>query len=118
MPPVSPYRALTVAEPIADGEYVSVAASQTTPGQALGKTGGAVGDVLYGLLILPATTGAGAVSVKDGSGTAITIFIGGGTTALADLKPFWVMCGFLSTVGSWQVITGANVSVIAVGKFT
>ncbi len=94
------------------GQYETVAASQTT--QALGATG-AVGDFLAGLLIVPATTGAGTVAIKDGSNSAINVFV---TGTLADLKPHWIPLGIYSVQGAWQVTTGANVSVIAVGRFT
>lgn len=97
------------------GHYETVAASATD--QAMGATG-AAGDFLMGLLIVPATTAAGAVSIKDGSGSSITVFVGGGTTALTTLIPFFVPLGMRSTTGAWKVTTGANVSAIAVGKFT
>lgn len=92
-------------------DYETVAASQTD--QALGATG-AKGDFLSGLLIVPATTGAGTVSIKDGAGSAINVFV---TGTLADLTPIWIPLGIKSASGAWKVTTGANVSVIAVGKF-
>lgn len=94
-------------------EYV--AAGSTT--QALGATDG-IGDYLYGLLIIPAVVACGAVSLKDGSGTDRNIFIGGGTTALTDCKPFFIPVRAISQLGAWQVTTGANVAVIGVGRFT
>jgi hypothetical protein len=94
------------------GQYEMVAASQTT--QALGATG-AAGDYLAGLLIVPATTGAGTVAIKDGSNTAINVFV---TGTLADLRPIWVPLGLYSVQGAWQITTGTNVSAIAVGRFT
>lgn len=96
------------------GEYETVAASQTD--QALGATGG-TGDYLASLLIIPATTAAGAVSIKDGAGSAITVFTGG-TGSVSNLVPFTVPLGIFSAAGAWQVTTGANVSVIASGNFT
>jgi hypothetical protein len=96
-------------------EYETVAASATD--QALGATG-ATGDYLSHLIIVPATAAAGAVSIKDGSGSAISIFAGGGTTALPTLAPFTVFLGMKSTSGAWKVTTGANVSAIGVGDFT
>jgi hypothetical protein len=72
-------------------------------------------------LIVPATTAAGAVSIADGNGAAISIFAGGGTTALSDLKPFMVPIGayaLASTTPGWKVTTGANVSALGVGRFT
>jgi hypothetical protein len=95
--------------------YKTVAASQTA--FVLGATG-AVGDYLAGLLIVPGTAAAGAVSITDGSGSAISVFAGGGTTALSDLKPFMVPIGAVTTSGAWKVTTGANVTAIGIGKFT
>ncbi len=82
----------------AGAQYETVAASQTA--QALGATG-AAGDILRGVLIVPASTSPGAVQIKDGSGTAIT--------DLGDIR---------SADGAWQVTTGANVSAVAVGSFS
>lgn len=100
---------------IASGEFETVAASATA--QVIGTTG-AVGDYLSHLLIIPATAAAGAVSLKDGAGTAISVFAGGGTTALPTLAPFAIPLGVYSALGGWSVTTGANVSVLAVGNFT
>lgn len=100
---------------ISNGEYETVAASQTD--QVLGATG-AAGDWLEGVLIVPATSAAGAVSIKDGSGSSITIFAGGGTTALPTLAPIYVPLGMKSTGGAWKLTTGANVSAIGIGNFT
>lgn len=91
--------------------YETVAASQTD--QVLGATGKA-GDFLHGLLIVPATTGAGTVSIKDGAGSAINVFV---TGTLADLTPIWLPLSMESAAGAWKVTTGANVSVIGIGVF-
>ena len=96
------------------GEYETVAASQTD--QALGATGGS-GDYLKGVLIVPATTSPGAVSIKDGAGSAIVIFTGG-ASSVSNLVPFMVPLGIYSGAGAWQVTTGANVSAIGIGNFT
>ena len=58
------------------------------------------------------------MSVKDGALTAFTIFAGGGTTPLVSLIPFFVPLGVKSVDAGWQVITGANVTVVGVGDFT
>jgi hypothetical protein len=97
-----------------DGQYETVAASKTD--QALGATG-AKGDYLSGLLVVPASTSPGAVSIKDGSGSAITVFAGG-TDSVVCLVSFPVPLGLVSQNGAWKVTTGANVSVIAVGSFS
>lgn len=96
------------------GDYETVAASQTD--QALGATG-AVGDYLNGVLIVPATTSPGAVSIKDGAGSAITIFTGG-ASSVTSLVPFYVPLNIRSAGGAWKVTTGANVSAIGIGNFT
>lgn len=95
-------------------DYETVAASQSD--QALGPAG-AKGDVLERLIVVPATTSPGAISIKDGGGSAITVFTGG-ATSVADLKTFVIPISAKSTDGAWKVTTGANVSVIAVGAFS
>lgn len=92
-------------------QYETVAASQTA--QVLGATG-ATGDYLAGILIIPATTGAGSVSILDGA-TSISVFV---TGTLPSLIPFFVPIGAVSQSGAWKVTTGANVSVIGTGNFT
>lgn len=99
---------------LGDGNYETVAASQAS--QVLGGSG-AIGDFLDALIIVPATTSPGAVTIADGGGSAITLFAGG-ATSVADLKPFVVRIGARSTAGPWKVTTGANVSVIGIGKFS
>lgn len=95
-------------------DYETVAASQTD--QALGATGAAA-DYLSGLLIVPATKSPGAVSIKDGAGSAITVFTGG-TDSVLSLVPFFVPVLAKSSSGAWKVTTGANVSVVATGNFS
>lgn len=95
--------------------YETVAASQTD--QVLGENG-AERDELVGLLIVPANTSPGAVSIKDGDGSAITVFTGG-AASVSSLVPFFVPTVLAaSKTGAWKVTTGADVSVIAFGKFT
>lgn len=118
--PVAADKALVVAlspNSAADvfGEYETVAAGQTD--QSLGATG-AAGDYLAGVLIVPAAAAAGAVSIKDGAGSSITIFAGGGTVALPTLAPIFVPLGIYSQSGAWKITTGANVSTIGIGNFT
>lgn len=97
-----------------DGNYKTVAASQT---DAVCGATGAAGDFLSHILIVPASTSPGAVSVKDGSGSAITVFAGG-TNSVLSLTPFAVPLQWLSAAGAWKITTGASVSVVAAGKFT
>lgn len=99
---------------ISNGEYETVAAGQTA--QVLGGTG-AIGDYLAGVLIVPATTSPGAVSIKDGAGGDITVFTGG-ASSVSNLVPFFVPLGIKSLAGAWKVTTGANVSAIGVGNFS
>lgn len=93
--------------------YEYVAASQTA--QVLGPTG-AVGDYLHGILISPATTSPGAVTLLDGS-SSIPLFAGG-TSSVYYLGPFFVQLGVPSVNGAWKITTGANVSCIGIGIFT
>ncbi len=96
-------------------EYETVAAS-VTAGQILGATG-AINDYLSHVLIVPSSLSPGAVQIKDGSGSAITIFAGG-ASSLTTLHPFAVPLGLKATGAGWTVITNAGVTVIAVGDFT
>ena len=94
--------------------YETVAAGQTA--QVLGLAG-AQGDFIDRVVIVPATPAAGVVTLIDGS-TSISLFAGGGTTALQDLEPCVVELKMCSKTGPWKITTGSNVSVIAVGDFT
>jgi hypothetical protein len=108
--------AIGLINPVSDvgaSDYETVAASQT--GQVLGGTG-AKGDYLNFLLVVPATTAPGAISILDGA-TSITIFTGG-ASSVASLVAFPIPLGLFSVNGAWSITTGANVSVIATGRFT
>lgn len=95
--------------------YNTVAASATA--QALtGGGGGALGDYLSHCNIIPATTSPGNVILLDNA-TSITLFAGG-ASSVTSLIPFPVPIGALSVSGAWKITTGANVSVVCVGKFT
>lgn len=95
------------------GKYETVAAGQTA--QPLGAGGGAPGDYLSHLIIIPATTSPGVVTLLDGA-TSIAIFVGG-ATSVADLAPIVVPVEAVAANAGWKITTGANVSVIAVGNF-
>lgn len=97
------------------GYYVAVAASQTDA--VIQSSTGATGDYISGVLVIPATTAPGVVTVKDNS-TAIVSYPGGGTTALLTLTPFFIPIGAVSRSGAWKITTGSNVSVVAVGRFS
>lgn len=93
-------------------DYETVAASQTD--QTLGVTG-AVGDFLHRLVCVVTTAATAQVQIKDGSGSAITVFPnnpGGG------VGTYPVELNITSTAGAWRVTTGAGVAVLAVGRFT
>lgn len=98
---------------IGQDNYETVAASQTS--QICGGVG-STGDYLAGLLVVPATTSPGGVSIGDGS-TSIVVFTGG-ASSVSNLVPFFVPLGIKSTASGWTVTTGANVSAVAVGQFT
>lgn len=98
-----------------ESDYELIAASATD--QICGPTGH-VGDVLTRLIIVPETTGAGTVAIQDGDGTAINVFIAG---TLSDLHTIVIEIGARcvnATTPGWSVTTGANVHVLAVGRFT
>jgi len=93
--------------------YETVAASQT--GQVLGGVG-ARGDYISHVLVVPASTSPGAVTLIDNA-TSITIFAGG-ASSLTNLAPFPIPLDLFSRSGAFSITTGANVSVIAVGTFS
>lgn len=102
---------------LASQVYNTVAASQTK--QALtGGSGGAAGDWLDFLLIVPATTSPGAVGIYDSSGGTEIIVFAGGSSSVASLVAFTVPIRAVSVTGAWCVTTGSNVSVVASGNFT
>lgn len=96
-------------------DYKVVAASQTNS-----SLGGNLlpGDIVERLIIVPETTGAGTVAIRDGVGAAAAynsnVFV---TGTLSDLHPIIIDFGGRSISGDWSVTTGANVHVIAVGRF-
>jgi len=102
-----------IANVIGSTKYETVAASQT--GQVLGTTG-AVGNHLIGLLVIPATTSPGTIAILDHL-TSITVFTGG-ASSVSNLVPFFIPIQAMSVNGAWKVTTGANVSVLAVGRFS
>lgn len=93
--------------------YETVAASQTA--QAMGATG-ATGDFLSHCVVTPGTTSPGVVTVLDNA-TAIVSFAGG-ASSVSNLVPFTIPVGAVSVSGAWKITTGANVTVVCVGRFT
>lgn len=96
------------------GNYEAVAASATD--QAMGATG-ATGDFISHLVVVPASTSPGAISIKDGAGSSMTVFAGG-ASSVSSLAPFQIRLEMTSTAGAWKVTTGASISCIGVGSFT
>lgn len=95
-------------------EYEDVAASQTD--QVIGTDENvSPGQHLSHVVIFPATTSPGAVTLTDG-GTAKVIFPGG-ADSVSNLVPFTVYLGCDSKNGAWKITTGTNVSARAVGDF-
>lgn len=92
-------------------DYETVAASQSD--QVLGATGG-VGDFLHSLILVVATAATATVSIKDGTGSAISVFpaLPGGGVGTYRLE-----FNVVSTNGAWKITTGAGVSAIAIGRF-
>jgi len=101
----------------ADWDYELVAASQSVqvlgPGTGTTKTPGT--QYLSHLIVVPETTSAGTVAIKDGSDTAINVFVSG---TLPSTQSFVIPLRMKNATGSWQVTTGSAVHVIAVGRFT
>lgn len=91
--------------------YVAVAASQTDTVLSVNR-----GDSITGVLVKPATTSPGAVTLTDGS-TGVVIFPGG-SSSVASLVPFFIPFPAKCSGLGWKVTTGANVSVVVFGSFS
>lgn len=92
-------------------KYETVAVSQTD--QVMGATG-AAGDILLRVIVIVSTSGAnGTCSIKDGSGSAISI-----VPASAPIGTYVVEIGAKSTGGAWKVTTGSAATAIGVGVFS
>lgn len=96
------------------GYYVTVAASATAT--VLQSSSGASGDYIDGILVIPASTSPGNVLLLDNA-TSITVFAGG-ANSVSNLVPFFIPLGAVSRSGAWKLTTGANVSCVAIGKFS
>lgn len=98
----------------AANDYQAIPASTTAVLQGQkGTKGGAIGDYLRVVTIIPATTTPGAVTLQDGGGAAMTVFVGGTVTLL----PFQVFLDIRSNAGPWKIVTGAAVSVVVSGDW-
>jgi hypothetical protein len=110
--PATDWVGTTALSKFSAGNYETVAASQTA--QVMGSTGGA-GDYIDHILVIPASTSPGLVTLLDGA-TSIPVFVGG-ASSLSNLCPFPIPLG-MTAVTAWKITTGASVSCIGVGKFT
>lgn len=90
--------------------FETVAAGQTA--QVMG-TAGAKGDFISGVLVTPAATTIGVVTLLDGA-TSIPLVIGGTFT----LTPFYIPLNIFSASGAWSITTGASVTCIVTGSFS
>ena len=87
--------------------YEAIAAGETD--EAIGA--GEKGNYLERLIITVATSATSAVSIRDGSGSAIPI-----VPANATIGVYSVEIGATSD-GGWSITTAAGVTVLAVGRF-
>jgi hypothetical protein len=94
--------------------YQAVAASTTA---TLQVSAGATGDYFDGVLIVPSSLSPGAVSIKDGAGSAIPIFAGG-ASSLTTLHSFYVPITAVSAAGAWSITTGSSLTAFATGNFS
>ena len=75
---------------------------------------------MQGVLVVPATTSPGSVTLFDGSSSpdvGIILFTGG-ASSVSNLVPFFVPLGMISVSGAWKLTTGAGLSCIGIGNFT
>lgn len=100
-----------------DNETVAagVTAQVMGPGTATTKTPGT--QFFRRLILIPGNLNPGLCAIKDGSATAITVFTGG-ANSVNELRPIVIELGMINRTGSWQVTTGADMTAIAVGRFT
>lgn len=91
--------------------YETCAASATT---VLGGTG-ATGDYLEMLVVTVNTAATAQVQIKDGSGSAYTIFP---NSPGSGVGIYTIPIDAASTSGAWSVITSAGSTVLAVGIFS
>jgi hypothetical protein len=95
-------------------QYVAVAASQTTAQVSRINDGTANRDYLHQLIVVPASSAVGAVTVFDGTTALVSIpALAGG-----DSKPYTLPIGVVCTsTKGFNITTGSSVAVVAVGRF-
>lgn len=95
--------------------YKAVAASQSTVPIATGASTGKALDYIDHIVIVPASTAAGAVTLFDGTTAALTM-PAWQTGATAPVTSYSVPVRARAQ-SRWNITTGANVSVLVVGSF-
>lgn len=98
------------------GRTYNTVAGNVTAQVLTGGGGGATGDYLNGLLVTPASTSPGNITILDGN-TSIPVFVGG-ASSLSNTVPFTIPVEAKSASGAWKVTTGTSITVIASGQFT
>lgn len=91
-------------------EYEIVAASQTD--QVFGTTG-AAGDLVSSVKCVTSAASVGAVTIKDGTGSAITLF---NAQLAANDNLNKDNMNWVSTDGGWKLTTGTNTTCIISGR--
>lgn len=96
---------------------VVLASCSTTQVSTIGDS--AVGDYLSHLIVVPASSAAGAVTLFDGTTAVLSIPTVAGTgTGVTCPPPYTVICGMVATsTKAWNITCGAAVHAVAVGRF-
>lgn len=90
--------------------YITVSSGQTN--YVLGSVG-AAGDKLEKIIAVVSTSLTGAISIKDGNGSAISL------CPANLLVGTWVIeLGLQSGDGGWKISTGSGVTAICIGNFS
>ena len=96
---------------------VVLASCSTTQVSTIGDA--AVGDYLHRLIVVPASSGAGVVTLFDGTTAVLSIpAVAGSGTGVTCPPPYSLFCGMAATsTKAWNITCGAAVHAIAVGRF-
>lgn len=99
-------------------QYKVVLASCSTT-QVSTISDAAVGDYLHQLIVVPASSAAGVVTVFDGATAVLSIpAVAGSGTGTVTPPPYTLKCGMAAvTTQGWNITCGASVHAIAVGRF-
>ncbi len=93
-------------------DYETVAASQTD--QVMGTTG-AAGDLVNSVKCVTSAASVGAITIKDGSGAAITLF---NAQSVANDNLNKDNMNWVSVDGGWKLTTGTNTTCVVAGRFS